>query len=471
MLPLLLAACKARGIEIISGPNADVTLTVVNPTTCSNCDPLDEVDALRLDVIRHETSAILASTTVAWPGELPSLPDLDGFGVVRAELTGLNGSRIMSVGRTAPFVVQPGTSSTISMLFLPANRAIPLTGELSLDRSRHVAYTRLDGRITLIGGVDPTGNERYDSTEVYDPLTHTFALDAVATVLPIAPAVAVEQDGDLLLVGGASSSGSRLSNTWVYALGGEGEQGTLTAQNDLSSPHSGGCIGLSGPQKGAVMGGVDTRDGPSTVDIARFGATAWTFEAVSVQGLDNRDVRGCVGVGGDRVFVLGKDGGSTGFFSYPDEGAVAFAAIGDGSGEQFVASATVIARDGDAWIVGGVTDEGEVQAQTWVFDTTNSSFRRGGTLAQGRTRANVAPWIDPLVEAVGCGWSDSGETSGSDSVELVDLHEGTLLEVPLDRERPGCSMSVLADGALLIAGGFGLNDVGQVSAVLVVPAF
>lgn len=469
LAPLLLVACKTRGIETISGPNADVTLTVVNPTTCSDCDPLDEVDALRLDVIRPETGEILASSTVPWPGDLPSLPDLDGFGVVRAELTGLNGSRIVSIGRTPPFVVQPGNPSNVSMLFLPANRPIPLTAELSVERSRHLAYTRLDGRIALIGGVDPTGGQRYDSTEVYDPGAHTFSLDTVATLIPIAPAIALEQDGDLLLVGGASSSGSRLSNSWVYALSGEGEQGTMTAQSDLSMPRSGACIGLAGPQKGAVMGGVDTQDGTTMVDIIRFGTTTWTFESVGVQGLDNRDVRGCVGVDDGRVFVLGADAASTGFFSYPDEGAVAFTAISSGGNDPFVGSATLVSRDGLVWIVGGETD-GRVQAGTWLLDPASARFSEGPTLAQARVRATVTRWIDPTLEAVGCGWSDASETAGSDSVELVDLDAGTVLEVPLDRERSGCAMSVLADGALLITGGFGPNDVGQVGAVLVVPA-
>ncbi len=471
LLAGLSAGCKRRGVETIAGPNADVTITLVNPTTCSNCDPLADVNQLRLDVVRPGTAEVLASTSATWPGEAPTLPDLDGFGVVRVELTGLNSGRVLSVGRTAPFTIAPGVPTNVPMLFLPANQPIALTAGMSLERSRQIAFTRLDGLVALIGGVDPSGTQRFDSVEVFDPDTHTFALDTTASVIPVGAATVDEVDGDLLMVGGAEANGSRLSNAWSYTVDSEGAQGAMEAQNDLPEPRSGGCVGRVGDQKGVVMGGVDPVSGVTTVDVMIYGTTSWTFQASGVQGFDGRLADECIGVEGGRVLILGENAASTGYFDYPDAGQIAFTPLSSTAGDPFVREATVRTRDGGTvWIVGGVSPNGEAVDSSWVFDPGSSHFSAPEPLGAPRVAPVVQHWLDDGVDAVGCGYTDAEELAGTGSVELIDHTYNTDLLLDLDRQRPGCTMSVLPDGVLLIAGGYGSNDSGQISAVVIVPA-
>ena len=470
-LPALgLAACKTRPLEIGAGPDAAVTIELVNPTTCSNCDPLSDVNTLRLEVVRSATGERIATDSTPWPGEPPSLPDLTGFGVVRVELLGLSGNDVVSVGRTAPFAVAPGQRATIPMLFLPANRAIALTAELVEARSKHVAFRRIDGRIALIGGAEPAGVRRFDSVEVYDPATHTFAPDAAGVPIPLFPAVNALDDGSLLLVGGEGSTGVRQSGVQIYEVSGEGLPGAMVLQSALPEPRSQGCVARVGPQKGVVMGGVDPVSGDSVVDVMRLGDSGWEFTRAAVEGLDNAAVSACIGLDDGRVFVLGDDGSQTGFFTYGEtDGALTFASVASGDGEQFVRSPTLYGLDAErVWVAGGVRD-GTVRSETWELRTDRGGFAPSMPMGVARARPDVDAWLDPDTVAVGCGWADDTLTEGAEGVEILALDSEQRVTVDLDRARPGCTMSVLPDGALLVSGGFAATDGDQVGAVIVLP--
>ena len=489
LIPVLAlsAGCKTRPLEIGPGPDAAVTIVLVNPTTCSDCDPLSDVNTLRLDVVRSATGEHIATDSSPYPGEPPSLPDLTGFGVVRVELLGLSGNEVVSVGRTAPFAVAPGQRATIPMLFLPANRAIALTAELVEARSQHVAFRRIDGRIALIGGVEPAGVRRFDSVEVYDPATHTFAPDASGVPIPLFSAVNALDDGSLLLVGGEGSTGVRQSGVQVYEVSGEGLPGAMVLQSALPEPRSRGCVARVGPQKGVVMGGVDPVSGDSVVDVMRLGAEGWEFTRAAVDGLDNAAVSACIGLDDGRVFVLGDDASQTGFFTYGDtDGSLTFASVaggdsgdsGDsGDGDQFVRSPTLYGLDGGlddglddgrVWLTGGVR-EGRVRSETYEIRADRGSFVPSMPMDVARARPDVDAWLDPGTLAIGCGWADDALTEGAEGVEILALDSEERLTVDLDRARPGCTMSVLPDGALLVSGGFRATDGDQVGAVIVLP--
>lgn len=465
-LLLLLTACKVRDIEVIEGPDAAVTITLVNPTTCSDCDPFEGVDGLRLDVVRPETGEVVYSDSFAAPGSAAVLPDLQGFGVVRVELYGLEGSRVVSAGRTAPFAVPTGGGLALPMLFLPANRAIPLTGAMDAERSRHVGYSRLDGLVALIGGVDPSGDSRFNSVEIFDPATFEFRSESSAADVGLYPAVTTESDGDLLLVGGESAGGSRLDGTLAYTVAGAGATGALGPQGDLPEPRSRGCVALSDENKGVVMGGAA---GDAAFDTMKRGEDGWAFSRAQVDGLDDAAVVGCIALGDGRVFVLGDEGAQTGFFQYNGDETLGFSPIASGHGEQFVSGATLAVLDnGHVWEVGGAED-GDALTRTWELRVDEASFTPSVELRTARIRPDVTRWLLPNTQAVGCGWSDDGLGGGAGTVEIVPMDGGTAVLVELDRERPGCAMNVLPDGSLLVSGGFGVNDAGLLGAVVVVP--
>ncbi len=468
-LALLVAipACKVRDIEVIQGRDAPVTITLVNPTTCSDCDPFEGVDSLRLDVVRPETGEVIYSDTFASPGSAAVLPDLQGFGVVRVELYGLEGNQVRSAGRTAPFAVPPSGELALSMLFLPANRAIPLTATLDAERSGHVGFSRLDGLVALIGGVDPAGSSRFGSVEIFDPATFEFTAESSASDFALYPAVTTESDGDLLLIGGESAGGSRQQAALAYTVSGEGATGAVEPQGDLPEPRSQGCVALGEENKGVVMGGAS---GDAAFDTMKRGDSGWEFSRAQVDGLDDASVVGCIALGDGRVFVLGDEGSQTGFFQYNGDETLGFSPVASGHGEQFVPGATLaLLENGHVWVVGGADDGGDALSRTWEFRADEASFAPSVDLRTPRVRPSVVPWLLPETEAVGCGWTNDGLGEGAGTVEIVRFDGTTGLVVALDRERPGCAMNMLPDGSLLVSGGFGVNDAGQLGAVLVVP--
>jgi len=441
--------------------------SAVPPATCSDCDPFEGVDGLRLDVVRPETGEVVYSDSFAAPGNAAVLPDLQGFGVVRVELYGLDGSRVVSAGRTAPFTVPTGDDLELPMLFLPANRAIPLTSAMDAERSSHVGFSRLDGLVALIGGVDPAGDSRFNSVEIFDSATFEFRAESSAADVGLYPAVTIESGGDLLLIGGESAGGSRLDGTLAYTVEGAGATGALAPQGDLPEPRSRGCVALSDENKGVVMGGAS---GDAAFDTMKRGEDGWAFSRAQVDGLDDAAVVGCIALGDGRVFVLGEEGAQTGFFQYNGDETLGFSPIASGHGEQFVAGATLARLDnGHVWEVGGADEDGDPLSRTWEFRADEASFAPSAELRTARIRPDVARWLLPNTEAVGCGCSDDGLAGGAGSVEIVRVDGGTGVLVGLDRERPGCAMNVLPDGSLLVRGGFGVNDAGQLGAVVVVP--
>ena len=97
---LLLACNREPVVEVIPGVTTALEVLVSNPTSCPSCDAFRDVDTLRLEVSVGED--VVASDTFAYPGEDVTLPDLDGFGVVRITLLGLEDGRartLEEVGR------------------------------------------------------------------------------------------------------------------------------------------------------------------------------------------------------------------------------------------------------------------------------------------------------------------------------------------------------------------------------------
>jgi hypothetical protein len=98
------------------------------------------------------------------------------------------------------------------------------------------------------------------------------------------------------------------------------------------------------------------------------------------------------------------------------------------------------------------------------------------SLAEPAYRPKAVAWpLRPGWMAVGCGFTDDDERDGVDVIELLDpTTGGSLPPMELDRERPGCVLSALDDGALLVTGGWTLRDVvdgepSGVHAAIIVP--
>jgi hypothetical protein len=470
----ILLACAEPEPVVIEGSVAEVVLELVNPTSCSACDPLAGVDTLQLDVISGAT--VVASETWAWPDEAPVLAGLDGFGVVRLVLYGRIGEEVYSVGRTPELTLGPGDDRRVAITFLPANRVLPVTAGMVAQRSRHVAWRRRDGQVILFGGADPTRARAFESSETWDPELGVFG--PAAAVLPVAvaaPTVDPQEDGTLFLTGGTTLSPDGEGSTAATAVY-DDTADLVTRAGDMAWPRAGHCISRYLDRQGMVFGGTqETIQGDYfKVDTS---TQTWAFDGVPMLDFDPGQVAGCITLESGDTFVQGRTAETTGVWAFHEEALStgtagdAFSALPGAEGREGAALRRL--DDGRVWIVGGVPEGDPLPTEgTRVYDPVEQRFAEGPTLGAAWVGAQVEPWIAAGWYAVGCGWADAAREAPGETIQLLDPETGEEAgELPLDRERDGCTMTTLRDGAILVTGGFGRDVDDGADAAILVPWF
>lgn len=466
----LLFGCETPpGDVVIDGSVAGVAVELVNPTSCSDCDPFAGIDALELQVLVDGEA--VATETWSYPAESISLPDLDGFGVVRIVLFGLSGGAVYSAGRTPLISLAPGEDRQVAMTFLPVNRALPVTGDMVSPRSRHAAWRRHDGKVLLLGGLAPDRRRGFTGTETWDPDVGRF-VEATAELPGEVgdPVLDPQDDGTVFLVGGVGPEGGGSVLTAVY----DDNADTVVRTGDMVWPRSGHCVSRYLSTQGMVFGGTSSTDQADYFRLDEAGS--WSFAGVVMLDFDQAGVSGCATLPDGRTFVQGLSASATGIWDYTEErvdgytAGNAFDAVAGGQGR----TGPTLQRldDGRVWILGGAPDGGDAVSSTRFFSAEGDYFEEGQAMEARRAWPKLDRWISGDWYAVGCGWEDAGRETPADSLELIDPVSARSTElVGFDRSRDGCAISVLRDGAVLVSGGFAEGEDDEPGAALVVPWF
>lgn len=471
---LLLLACREPVVEVIPGLTTALEVVVTNPTSCPACDGFRDVDTLRLEV--SVGGVVVASDTFAYPDEAVTLPDLAGFGVVRISLFGLEEGRVLAAGRTAEIVLVPDATLSVPLVFLPVNRALALDVPMLTDRSRHAAVTRRDGSVVLIGGVDPAGTRATATTERYDPALGTFAeFSPFSSPAVASPSIAALPGGATLIVGGYALLGGNTVAVEDAAVF-DDTLGTFGEAGPLSEGRNGHCVAMFRERQGIVLGGSAAGGGADYLKPDEESGR-WGFIPLDMRDFDASSVTGCAVLTDGSVFVQGSDAASTGVWDGGDselDPAEAFFGINEGNAGAFryVSGAALFpGDDGSIRVLGGAdVGTGEVYADGRQYVPDARRFVPADGFAEPRFATQVAPWITPGWYAAGCGWADTTRTVGEDTLELVSPVEGVSgPPIQLDRARPGCGLSVLLDGSILVTGGYESGNTAVLDAALVVP--
>ena len=469
-----LLACADSEPTTLPGVDAPLTISLVNPTSCSFCDPFAGVDTLRVDVLVDW--AVVASEAYRYPDEEVVLPALTDFGVVRVQLVGLAGGEVRSVGRTQEIALQPEVALTVPMLFLPANTTIPLTATMTADRSRHTAIRRRDGSVVLLGGVNPDRNGTFASTERFDPATWSFSVfDGGSLPAGVGGSrTAYAGTDEWLLLGGfvtgpngdvASSTAGVLSEV----------DGTVRPGPSLLTPRNGHCFAMYRERLGIVFGG--TADTNAAELLKLSDATGdWELVNVPMRDFDQTLVSACVALPDQSVFVNGDTAAATGRWSYAEgdtdagEGFVPVEALGEGA-DRYVDGPLLEVVGDRVWIAGGADPYtgSAIDGARW-FDPAQNGFLPAVALGAARFDPSFDRWINPGWLVVGGGWSTTDRTRAEASVELVNPEtEARGPVVSFERDRPGAVLTTLLDGAVLITGGYDAGDDGVIDAAVFLP--
>lgn len=477
-LVLGLVACDRSVTEHVEGNDGALSLRLVNPTSCSSCDPWSGIDTVTIEVLRDDE--VVATDSFSYPDEALVLPDLDGFGVVRVEVTGWRDGELRSGGRTPEVTLSPGLTREVPFVFLPVNVGLPLTDSMVAPRSGHTSYTLRDGRALLAGGWSPRRDNAYAGIELYDPGTGSFASSSWALAGAAGNLARFHfDDGEVLLLGGSDIvGGTPTAVTTVTGLHEELDASYPVAS--MSVARSNPCASRFASRSAVVFGG---HQGTPTGELLVYDEGGrWKWSSFPLRDLDDTRVSGCAALADGRTFVQGVDAANTGLWPYTSESAPylepaecfeSVTPVDAGEAAVYADGAAVVALDdGAAWIGGGI-DTSTLTMASRAREFNPNALRYQEARAQPRRPRVDGPlvdWILPGWKAWGCGYLNGARTLPESSVELFDIVDGESGPVVgLDRERPGCHLTTLPDGSILVSGGFDADDDAAVSAAILVP--
>ena len=297
-------------------------------------------------------------------------------------------------------------------LYDPDNGSWTLTGRMSMPRNGHSATLLPDGRVLVAGGAtddEPPNFGRTSSVELFDPATGTWSLTGNMRTIRDGHAAVRLQDGKVLVAGGFYID--TLSSAELYDPG----SGTWSTTGELNAGRFWHSMTLL--QDGRVLAAKGSNDGDLTTTLASAElydpvAGAWTRIADSGWGsvfhtatlLPTGKVLFTAGngggIGGDIVYIASE------LFDPETRTWISAPALLE---TRYQHSATLL-KSGAVLITGGVAQASHYPTLQYI------------------TRAAV-DYFDPATS----GWSAAAQ---------------------LGTPRLGHSSTLLADGRVLVAGGY-----------------
>lgn len=451
VLPLLalLLGCPQQGDE----PEVQVGSLTLQLLTPSADDAMEGVDTLAARVLDHQ-GLVLAEAEGDTTGL--SLPELDFFGIVEVEVTGLANGEVISAGRSGPVWIQPDQDQVLSMPWLPVNKPVLLAQDPVEDRILHRTLLSPDGRVLLIGGREPSTTRVHWSTEWWS-LEEGFSGYGPDLPDPLFDTTEAWLGEDLLLVGGRSlapPATEPVASTLRVSLDGQ----TIEALDEMERPRQGHCLAAV---EGAALalGGLEKGEGEGegrTLEVLRqpVGEDELLWDEVLMEELVVEDVGSCTGTSSGYVVTTGREDEAWGVLDTRKTSQVeiarSFARLQDQQDPLW--GAIMVPLDEDrVWVLGG-WDGASARTDAWmVYAVEKRRTSSDAGLFRQRGGAQWRWWREEEVIVVYGGYQDPNRIQAVRSLELVDVEEGSVLEltVPVGQAR----MEVVQGGMILLTGG------------------
>ena len=350
------------------------------------------------------TPAVIApgqSSTLTWYAHSATTLTIDqGIGSVLGKT-----SQAVTPAQTTTYTLTLTGAATIQdkVTVIVTEKAFRRTGSLSSPRSSHTATLLPNGKVLIVGG--SSNGQALASAELYDPTTGSFSSAGAMTAARSNLTASLLVSGKVLIVGGSSGTGA--------------------ASAELYDPASNTFVATGNPAVG--------RESHTATSLAS-----------------------------GKVLIAGGLSGQNGLTSAElyDPTAGSFSMTGNLTAARYQHSATLLA-DGRVLLVGGnvkSTDTGNHDGldSAELYDPTTGTFAATGSCGQ-----RVAPEAALLSEGtvlVGGGWHGFEGYFNSSSLDLYDPASGQSSRTgPLAVSRALFSMTLLADGSVLMTGGLQHN--------------
>lgn len=351
--------------------------------------------------------------------------------------------------RTGPAVAAPAPGSAVA---LP-----PLT----MPRAAHTATPLPDGRVLVAGGCTTNGcggTPEGGRSELYDPVARRFSAGPAMVQARGGHTATRLADGRVLFAGGyPDERRAPLSSTEIF-------DGTFTAGPSMSTRRGDHTATRLADGRVLAVGGTDGWSALSTVDVIDLG-TGTVRAAAPMPGPRAR--HGAALLADGRVLVVGGQAG-VGHGTLLLDTALVYDSTRDTwreVGRLAVPKyklAVAPLRDGGAIVVGGQTadEPGARLATTELFDPRSGRFRAGPAMAEPRYKISdsVVVLVDGRVVL-----------AGGFGVEVYTAGRINRVAHTPQIERQMAAAAALADGTVLVTGGYDDRTQLTATAALVHP--
>jgi hypothetical protein len=280
--------------------------------------------------------------------------------------------------------------------FDAATRRFRPAAAMAIERDSHVAIALDDGRVLVAGGWSQ--RQASASSELYDPHADRFTGGPALAVGRAAPAAARLSEGRVLVVGGQDTAMAPLASAEIY----DPVAGQFTAVAGMSAARVGHVAVALADGRVLVAGGREARRGGILADAELFDPASGRFQST---------------------------------------GSMAVAR------HKFAAARL---PDGRVLVLGGADarDQRGRHRGSELFDPRTGRFSAGPDMAWPRFK---------LVDAVATLASGAVVVAGgAERIEVFDPQTGRFVALPgtLGEAREFATASVLADGQVLVVGGY-----------------
>jgi WD40 repeat protein len=330
------------------------------------------------------------------------------------------------------------------------------TSSMHLARACHTATRLLDGRVLVAGGIERDG-VFFDSAELYDPATGTFEATGRMTTARACHTATLLPDGKVLIAGG--STRQWLSSAEIF----DPVTGAFTPTGEMSVARGGATATLLPDGKVLIAGG---SDGSLHASAEVYDAETGTFSATG-EMRTARASHTATSLPGGRVLITGGGAARGPIMDSaelydPVNGA--FTLTGPMTTPRHKHAAALL-PDGDVLIAGGA------DARDWrgrytsaeVYDAITGAF--GLTSPMQSERFKFAEAVVRLKDGAVL------VAGSSQDLELYDpaTHTFGVAREHLDTARFFSTATLLADGQVLITGGYDLDIVATARAWIFTP--
>ena len=319
-------------------------------------------------------------------------------------------------------------------LYDPATGKFSATGS-PLEAAADQTGTRLqDGRVLVVGGLD-ANEKQLASAELYDPATGKFTLTGSLHTARQFQTATLLADGRVLIAGGYNTNSLTVTNVAIGAAYRSGP----TARETVPPAMTNGQGELASAELYDPNTGKFTLTG--SLNRAREQHTATLLKD-------------------GRVLVFGGDANLTAELYNPATDK--FTMTGSGKTTGWLNTATLLA-DGRVLMTGGRSTADKTVASTQIYDPGTGKFTATGSMTIVRQEHTATLLPDGRVLVAG-GYSGSGiAVNAVPSTELFNPKTGKFSPAgTMTIARMDQTATLLADGAVLIAGGIYIGDGGWV---------